>query len=156
MKSIVKVFITGLVIILFTSCSQSKKMPSTQNAVMESGTPKASLTENYWKLTMLMGKTVTMDSANQKEMHIVLKKDGTVQGFGGCNGFGGSYTTKNDFNIYFSDLIHTMMACPEIDTENEFLTVLQTVDNYYVTGDTLTLSKAKMAPMARLVAIYLK
>ncbi len=156
MKSIVKVFITGLVIV-FLSCSQTKKIASTQNTEMNSSTPKASLTETYWKLTVLMGKAVTMDSANQKEIHLILKKEGNrVQGFAGCNGFGGTYTTKNNFNIYFSNMLHTMMACPELNSENELFTVLNTVDNYYITGDTLTLSKAKMAPMARFVAVYLK
>lgn len=157
MKSIVKVFITSVVIVFFTSCSQAKKIASTQNTTMDSSTPKASLTETYWKLTVLMGKAVTMDSANQKEVHLILKKEGNaVQGFAGCNGFGGTFTTKNDFNIYFSNMLHTMIACAELENENELFTVLNTVDNYYITGDTLTLSKAKMAPMTRFVAVYLK
>ncbi|MDQ6764355.1 MAG: META domain-containing protein [Bacteroidota bacterium] len=156
MKSIRTFFNVTIAIIFFTSCSYTKNIASTEKGAANSNTPNASLKETYWKLTELMGKTVTMDSANQKEIHLVLKKDGTVQGFAGCNGFGGTYIAKNDFNISFSDMIHTMMACPTLDTENELFIVLKTVDNYYVTGDTLTLNKAKMAPMAKFVAIYLK
>ena len=98
-----------------------------------------------------------MTTADKKEIHITLRKEGNrVEGFGGCNGFGGTYETKNNFNISFSSMIGTMMACPKLDTENEFFNVLKNVDNYYVTGDTLSLSKAKMATMARFVAVYFK
>ncbi|MEP7232567.1 MAG: META domain-containing protein [Ginsengibacter sp.] len=157
MKPVFKFIIAGLVMVLFSNCSHTKKMAAAENDMTKSNTHSASLTETYWKLTKLMGKPVTMDSENQKEIYIVLKKEGNrVEGFAGCNGFGGTYTTKNNFNISFSDMIHTMMACPELDTENQLFTVLKTVDNYYVTGDTLSMSKARMAPMARFAAVYLK
>ncbi len=157
MKSIFKYFLACLIVVFFTNCSHTKKITSAESGLMKSNTPNASLTETYWKLTQLMGKPVVMDSANEKEIHITLRKEGNrVEGFAGCNGFGGTYTTKNDFNISFSDMLHTMMACPELDTENQLFTVLKTVDNYYVTGDSLSMSKARMAPMARFVAVYLK
>ncbi|MEP7253912.1 MAG: META domain-containing protein [Ginsengibacter sp.] len=157
MKSISKILAAVFTIIFFINCTHTKKMVSAESSNMASNTPSTTLTETYWKLTELMGKPVTMDSGQQKEVHMILRKaENKVEGFAGCNGFGGTYTTKNDFNISFSDMIHTMMACPSLDMENEFFTVLKTVDNYYVVGDTLTLSKARMAPMARFVAVYLK
>jgi heat shock protein HslJ len=119
-------------------------------------TPAASLTETYRKLTELMGKPVGITPADKKEVHMKLRKEtGNVEGFGGCNGFGGPFATKNEFNISFGTITSTMLACPELDTENELFNVLKTVDNYYITGDTLSLSKAKMATMARFVAVYL-
>ena len=157
MKSIIKILAAGFALTFFINCTQSKKMASTENTNMTPGTPAATLTETYWKLTELMGKPVTMDSGQQKEIHMILRKaESKVEGFAGCNGFGGTYATKNDFNISFSDMIHTMMACPSLDMENELFTALKTVDNYYVTGDTLTMSKARMAPMLRFAAVYMK
>ena len=157
MKSILKIFAVSVTLTLFINCTHTKKMAAAENGNMAANTPAASLTETYWKLTELMGKPVTMGSGQQKEVHMILRKaENRVEGFAGCNGFGGTYTTKNDFNISFTDMIHTMMACPSLDTENELFTVLKTIDNYYVVGDTLTLSKAKMAPMARFVAVYMK
>ncbi len=151
MKFIFSSFLFVSVVLFFTNCIHTRK-----NATA-SKTPNASLTETYWKLTEIMGKPVAMTPANKKEIHIVLRKEGNrVEGFGGCNGFGGTYETKNNFNISFSSMIGTMIACPELDTENELFTVLKTVDNYYVVGDTLSLSKARMATMARFVAVYLK
>ena len=44
-----------------------------------------------------------------------------------------------------------MIACPDLETENELFKVLNTADNYYVKEDTLSLSKAGMATMAKFV-----
>ncbi|HEV8083950.1 MAG TPA: META domain-containing protein [Chitinophagaceae bacterium] len=157
MKSIFKFSLLCFVITVYTNCNQTKKTSTTENSMAESKKTNASLTETYWKLTELMGKPVAMTPADKKEIHITLRKEGKrIEGFGGCNGFGGTYETKNNFNISFSSMIGTMIACPELDTENALFNVLKTVDNYYVIGDTLSLSKAKMATMARLVAVYLK
>ena len=49
-----------------------------------------------------------------------------------------------------------MMACPDMETETQFYKVLEMVDNYYHNNDTLILNKAKMAPLARFVAVYLR
>lgn len=43
---------------------------------------------------------------------------------------GGNYTTKNDFNISITNIISTMLACPDLETENELFNVLKTADNY--------------------------
>jgi heat shock protein HslJ len=42
-----------------------------------------------------------------------------------------------------------MMACPDMQTESTFLQVLQKVDNYAIKDDTLSLQKARMAPLAK-------
>lgn len=157
MKLIFKIFFLGLVTASFTNCSQTKKSTATTNNMTSSNTPNASLTETYWKLMELMGKPVTMTPADKKEIHITLRKEGTrIEGFGGCNGFGGTYETKNNFNISFGSMIGTMIACPALETENELFNVLKNADNYYVIGDTLSLSKGRMATMAKFVAVYFK
>jgi uncharacterized lipoprotein NlpE involved in copper resistance len=43
----------------------------------------------------------------------------------------------------------TMMACPELEREREFLDVLARVDNYALADGTLSLNRARMAPLAR-------
>ena len=44
-----------------------------------------------------------------------------------------------------------MIACSDLDTENELFNVLKTTDNYYVKGDTLSFNKVRMATMAKFV-----
>ncbi len=152
MKLIFRLFIFAAIITLLINCSNTKKTGTqTGSDTTKTG---STLTETYWKLIELMGNTVEKTPADQKEVYIKLKKDGNkIEGFGGCNGFGGEFTTKNDFNISMTNIISTMIACPDLERENELFNVLKTVDNYYARGDTLSLSKAKMATMAKFVAV---
>ena len=114
------------------------------------------LTERYWKLVELNGKPVP---ALQREPYMILKAEGTrVNGFGGCNGFSGSYELDEAASrIRFGQVASTMMACTSgMDVEGAFHQVLRTVDNYSLNGDRLTLNRARMAPLARFEAVYLR
>ncbi len=121
-------------------------------------TPAAELSGTYWKLTELRGQGIVVDTAAMsREPHMILHaSDSTVKGNGGCNGFGGNYEWKAPNRIKFDKVISTMMACEQLETENHFFEALRNADNYYIIGDTLILNKARMAPLARFVAVYLK
>ena len=113
-----------------------------------------SVTEKYWKLTEINGQPISGDF--NKEPHFILKnKDNRVNGNGSCNGFGGSYTLDEEtLRISFTGLFSTKMACPDMSVEQAFMDVLNKADNYSLNGDTLTLNKARMAPLAKFVAVY--
>lgn len=131
--------------------------PSAAPATVALPTDSTGLKEKYWKLTELYGKPVKVDSTFMKEPHVIFKTaEDQVNGNGGCNGFGGKYELKSPNRIKVSNLISTQMACPALDVENNFTKALQAADNYYVKGDTLILNKARMAPLARFVAVYMK
>lgn len=116
-----------------------------------------SITETYWKLTELMGQSIPALKEGQKEVHIILKKQDTrITGFAGCNRINGGYELKEGSRIKFTGLISTLMACADMKTEQELLKLLPQVDNYSLNGDKLTLNKARMAPLARFEAIYVK
>ncbi len=117
----------------------------------------ATLSNTYWKLTELNGQVVIVDTTRTREPHMIIQtQDSTIKGHGGCNGFGGHVEWKEPNRIKFSKLISTMMACEKMETESLFFKALETADNYYIVGDTLILNKARMAPLARFQAVYLR
>ena len=59
-----------------------------------------------------------------------------------------NYKIKNELQLSIEIGISTMMACPG-NLEQEFSEVLNTADNISTDGKTLTLNKARMAPLAR-------
>jgi len=141
------------VAIAFCACSSGKKIPS-QNLATD---PDSPITETYWKLTELMGKPVTTAAEMKKEMHLILKTEGSrVQGNGGCNGFMGSYTPLAGNRLSFSPMAGTKMACSNMELENQFMEILSRVDNYAIKGKVLSLNKARMAPLARFEAVLMK
>jgi heat shock protein HslJ len=115
------------------------------------------ITERYWKLTHLGGREISFLPGQPREAFFMLKeKDNRINGNGGCNTFFGTYTLSEGSRIRFSELASTMMACPGLNTERQFLDVFETADNYSLNGDTLTLNKARMAPLARFVAVWFR
>ncbi|MPT48314.1 MAG: META domain-containing protein [Sphingobium sp.] len=114
------------------------------------------ITEKYWKLVELRGQPV---AKLDREPHLILKAgDNRVTGFGGCNNFMGSYTLDEKMQrIRFSKIASTMMACSKgMDVEQQFHEVLELADNYSINGDHMTLNKARIAPLARFEAVYLR
>jgi copper homeostasis protein (lipoprotein) len=113
------------------------------------------ITEKYWRLYELNGQKVERSDKVKREPHMILRRDGNrVNGHGGCNTFNGTYEIMGNERIKFSKMVSTLMACPDMRVEGEFMEVLQTADSYILKGDTLILNRARMAPLARFEAVY--
>jgi len=151
-----KLILTYLFIaIVIGGCKSTHKVPAVPLQPVPMAT--AELQETYWKLTELKGKPVVVDEKMEKEIHIVLKKEGNkVHGFSGCNTIFGQYELKEGNRISFSGMVSTKMACPALPTESEFNKMLETIDSYSINGNIMTFNKAKMAPMARFEAVEMK
>lgn len=144
---------TFAIFILFTSCNTSKKAISTASKDM---TPEIKITkeslsiENVkWKLVTLMGK----DVIDKKAFITFSNKDDKVFGNGSCNNFNGTYQIKEGNQITLSKMAATLMACMDMEVESQFMEVLEKVDNYSLNGNTMTLNKARMAPLAVFEAV---
>lgn len=111
------------------------------------------LLETYWKVVEINGQAVVNPPANQKEAHIILKKEGNrLQGSGGCNTLMGSYEVMEGNRIKFSGVASTMMACPDMAIESQLGKAIEMADNYAINGKFLMLHKAKMAPLVKFEA----
>jgi heat shock protein HslJ len=118
--------------------------------------PTEGITEKYWKLVELRGQPV---AKLEQEPHLILKdQDGRVTGFAGCNSFTGTYTLDAaKARISFGPLAMTRKFCAaDMDVERAFSEVLEQTENYSLSGDNLTLNRARMAPLARFEAVYLQ
>lgn len=143
---------------LFKLDAQGRKMEGSDadKYVLMKNTFDEKITEKYWRLIELHGKPVVIPKEQQRETHMILKEqENRVVGHGGCNSFFGTYELKGT-TIRFSGIGSTQMACPNMEDEAAFFRVLQQADNYTMKGDTLSLNKARMAPLARFLVVYLK
>lgn len=106
-------------------------------------------TDTKWKLVKLMGKEI-----NDSEAFISFStEENKVFGHAGCNTFSGEYSVENGSQISLDKVAVTMMACPDMTVENQFMEALNTTDNFSLQGNTMTLNKAKMAPLAVFEAV---
>ena len=152
MKKIVFFAATAMIVLGMTACNCSKKQKTEATEVSKS-TESMGLTNQHWKLTELIGKTIENQTP---EAYIVFNDDGTVNGCLGCNRFNGTYTLQEGNRIRFSELANTQMMCLNMDVETELRKVLQTVDNYYLSEGKLILNRARMAPLAHFEAVAKK
>ena len=115
-----------------------------------SATTDKALTGKKWKLVEMNGKPVQNNSEDGREYFILLDNDeNRIHGYAGCNSFFGNYELTEGNRVTFSKMASTMMACPDMNTEQELFTILETVDNYTLSANTLHLNKARMAPLAK-------
>lgn len=98
-----------------------------------------------WKLVELNGKPI--ESTAETHFLILDPKSGMAHTKANCNTIKVRYRITNEFVIRFEQGISTLMACPD-KTEDEYLKVLNAVDNLSSDGSRLTLNKARMAPLA--------
>ncbi|MCH6201888.1 copper resistance protein NlpE N-terminal domain-containing protein [Aquiflexum sp. LQ15W] len=105
--------------------------------------------DKKWIITELRGNQI-QSKESFKEVFLQFEMEtATVSGNGSCNNIFGPYELKEENQITFGNIASTMMACPEMEMEKTFLEILREADNYSVTDSTLSLNKAKMAPLAR-------
>jgi len=136
--------------LLFSACSTHKNTVTQTSQADES---ENALVGTRWKLIELYGKPVA-DKINDKEPFLqLLETDSLYSASGGCNGIGGTFTLAGHGRIQFSQGRATMMACENMEVEAELTNVLTTADNYTISGKTLSLNKARMAPLARFEAV---
>ena len=112
------------------------------------------LTGKRFRLTELEGQAIPAATDPAKSPYLILLADGNqVNGFGGCNTFGGHFELPAPTRIKFSNMGKTLKACVSgMETEDALLQILEQVDNYALNGNRLALQRARMAPLARFEA----
>lgn len=114
--------------------------------------PTTDITGKKWKLTELNGKPIELKNTKNNPYFKLNMEGMRYEGHAGCNGLGGTFEIKQDvMRIKFNQGMSTMMACEDLDIENQFTKTILAADNYSVNGNTLTLNKARMAPLAKFV-----
>lgn len=132
-------------IVLLAACSTRKEQAKQSSA-------EAPLVGTYWKLVEIMGNPV--DTGLNSEPFIQFDAENNLVGAsGGCNSMGGTYDLQANNRLSFSEMISTMMACQNMEVEAALADVLGRTDSYAIQGDTLSLFRARMSPLARFVAV---
>jgi copper homeostasis protein (lipoprotein) len=103
-----------------------------------------------WLLIELNGRPIE-PSVDREAPYLELDSaESRVSGNASCNRFFGTYELNAGERLRFGDRMgSTMMACPDLDREREFLDALTRVDNYTLGEGVLSLNRARMAPLAR-------
>jgi heat shock protein HslJ len=83
--------------------------------VMDENALRQALVGKTWTLRRIVSRDFDDDPAQT----IKFNADGTVQGFGGCNAFTGTYTLSDD-NLEFGPMASTRKSCGPAEDEREY------------------------------------
>lgn len=121
-----------LIALIFVSCSSS----SYDKREIATNTP---FENNKWILKTLNNKKVFIPESG-KNIYVIFKSVGnSVEGFGGCNNFFGSFK-RNKSKIELSQIASTEMFCESMmETEGNFLKALGAAKKFKISGNKLTL-----------------
>lgn len=117
---------------------------------------KNDIVNKYWKLIELEGQQVNMADNQEREQYFIIRDDGTITGFAGCNPFSGNYTLDTGaLRIKYNNVLSTLRSCPDVKIdESAFLNVFNLTDNYTLVEDRLMLNVGRRAPLAVFEAVY--
>jgi copper homeostasis protein (lipoprotein) len=107
------------------------------------------LEEKKWILTELNGVEMTANEGQREAFIEFNMETGRFSSNNTCNNFLGQYEIQEGNGITFGQTASTMMACPDMNTENTFMEALSKADSYTILDNVLSLNKARMAPLAR-------
>ena len=141
---------TYLLLFLAVFTSVLLSCNTTKSQLTETTTLSAdqALAQHYWKLVEVRGKRIENVGTGKKTKHILFNAtDKTISGFAGCNQFNGQFVLTDNNQLQLDKISTTRKSCFRPTGEEEFLKLLEGVDNYTLVGTTLKLNKAKMASL---------
>jgi copper homeostasis protein (lipoprotein) len=103
--------------------------------------PGTGIKGRYWALTEINSKSIASTTTLKEAFLIFSDTSNKVSGNGSCNAFFGSYQLSESNQIRIKGVGSTMMACSNQEIEIKYLKILQQINSYAISGDTLTLKK---------------
>lgn len=107
------------------------------------------LEDKTWVLIELLGQPIDSQEARSTMSLKFMSDRGLLAGSDGCNRFNGPYELLNGNRFKAGPFATTLMACENMDNAKAYLDVLEKSDTYILTDSLLSITKARMAPMAK-------
>lgn len=148
MKYIILLLLTAFT---FVACESDSSRPEEENLQTET---TVDIFDTNWTLTELNGDPVSELETSQSVPTIrIIESENRFNGRGGCNQYNGGFEFDAESGeIELSQVAATKMACPDMDLENRYFSMLNEVERmeqssqllklYNDSGETIALFEA--------------
>ena len=114
-----------------------------------------SLSGRTWRLIEAEEKPFVMKEAYFRFPSLIFhEEEGRFSGNAGCNNIMRRFKLEGSDSIRFSQVVSTLMACPDMELERKFLEEVETIATYELGWDTLSLYGKGEQPIFRFAADY--
>jgi heat shock protein HslJ len=138
-------------------CAEAAVGTSTLGTGCKDAAPNVALLDSYWRIDQIFQQKISA-ADNHREPHLVLESGerGTVRATVGCNKISASFS-YDDPMLFFGPSASTQMAClpPFDEAERNLILLLQSVESYEITGNTMQFFGSDTLPIATLTAVFL-
>ncbi len=116
-----------------------------ENKTVQPAHPAINLETAVWQLTEFLVCPEPVQVPDTLSVPITIKfSAGKIEGFGGCNGYGGNYLNDGR-KLIVEGVIRTEMYCEGVsDWENSYLEILQNSQSYTIREEVLEISSGDM------------
>lgn len=111
------------------------------------------LVNHHWRLTELFGKPISEELHDEPYL-IFQTKENQLTGNAGCNSLSGYYILRSGNRIEIPPFVKTLKMCLNMEIENQLSKAIGMTDSYSITQDTLSLNRARMAPLAKFIRAH--
>ncbi|WP_367914213.1 META domain-containing protein [Leadbetterella sp. DM7] len=148
-----KTFYVFALALAMAACNPGKESTETtaEETVQAAGT---GLFDKQWNLAEIKGNAVVLDSSFHATPHLTFtESDSSVAGNAGCNQIGGGFMLTGSDGITFTKMRSTLMACPNLEVEQQFVAELENIKKYRIEGTTLLLNNENSETLLKLEGI---
>ena len=121
---------------------QAQRIPSNPTETVPETNSEDSLANTQWVLESFGTVGSETPVVGENAVTLEFASDGQVGGSASCNSYGGSYSVQ-DNTLVLAEIVSTLMACVDtalMEQEVQYLDALQTVSEFQVDGDRLTIT----------------
>lgn len=144
------IIIAGILCVTIASCAiGTKKVASNSHNTI------SSIAGYKWVLIELNGKKAKEDKQMKKTPFVKFGADSMISGNGGCNGYGGKYVLNGASGIEISDVMSTLIACPDSYVQKQevgLFKLYREAHHYGIEQNILTIYSADEGSFARFKA----
>jgi heat shock protein HslJ len=127
------VHVVSLFIFVFSMLFISCNSDSAEQTAEQLTDSQFGLISTEWVLISADGQVVTgMDFTAGRPGISFNPDDLSIYGSGGCNRFTGTYTLDEAESLTLSGVAATRMACPELDTETLYFSMIEKVKSFSI------------------------
>ena len=142
-----------LICALLLSCATAGQKAGGAGTADTNAVPEvSSFYGTKWILVEFVGGTVNgKEGTGNTPFLIFNENEKTFSGNAGINNILGSFELPAETKIKIYPMAQTLMAGPNMAEEEQFKQTLQSMDTYYINGNELSMTKARMAPILKFI-----
>lgn len=118
------------ILILATGCKANQKQTQSKQEMENTTQSIESQLHDIWALEKINNEAIELLANGKRPSLEIFVRDKRINGNAGCNNYFGTITSLDQGTIRFGAIGSTKMACPQMELEGKFFSILNDVHSF--------------------------